>query len=328
MRLEDFADASGAPAFDRARLTSTIKGQLPTPLVDALASMNGNLTALAGPTFAADIRTVGLSKADVTGTLDAKIDAPYADFALQGRFEAGPDGPILAATQPMETRVVRVTNETSEKVLGVLFPLLTRFEKTADDQPAVITATGLTLPLDGRTESINGKFSVHPGTLQFETKSFFAKLLNATSNRSVGSIGQKLKPFDIDVVRGVATYKDAIIPAGEFDIETYGTVNLNKRKMDVYALVPLYAIQDDLAAAAKRVPGVGKLTSIPIRAKGSFDNPEIGIDFEELVRRVPQNLGNGVGDILDRTIGDLLNKDRDGGSKKKDSDKKKNEDGG
>ncbi len=330
--LTNYADASGAPTPERARLTSTITGTLPSALVDELASMNGNLAALAGPTMRAEIRTQDLSRADATGTVGAVIDASNADLDARGRLESRPQGPVLAITEPAEVSISRVTNEASREIIGVLFPLLRNFEKTDEDQPAVVRATGVTLPLDGRTESLNATLSVDPGTMRFETRSFFARLLDATSNKSIGTIGRRLEPFEIVIEAGVASYDDAVIPAGEFDIETYGTVNLNEHTMNVYALVPWYAVSDDVAAALERIPGLGKATRIPIRAHGDLDSPQIGPDIEELLRRLPESLGEGLedaggdlGNIL-KGVGDLL--ERAGGRDKKGKDKEKDKSGG
>lgn len=326
-----FSDSSGAATRDAATLTSTVRGDLPSPLLDALGSMDGLLEALVGPRVQAEIMTRGYSKRLGEGTMSADVRAPYATLGFSGSLVRSEGGVGMALDDDGSATLMRVTNEASERLLGVLFPLLTSFEKSSDDRPAVVTTRGLVLPMDGNTRLLNGRMTIDPGTMTFATKSFVSKILNSTSNNSMGTIGRRLKPFDVDFENGVARYKDVVIPAGEFDIDTYGKINLNKRTLDVYTLIPLYAAHDNLAAIANKVPGVGKATRLPIRVKGSFEDPEISLDPGELLRTIPRNIGEGTGDVLDRTIGEALDQlfgnkkddDKDDGKKdKKDGSKK------
>lgn len=305
--INGYADASGAPTLDKARVTSTVKGQLPSPLIDSLASTDGLLTALVGPSMKADIQTNDFSERAGTGSLKADVHAEYADLRIEGKMTTADAGPVFATTAPGEAKLTRITSEASERLLGVLFPLLTRFEKTASDEPAVITAEGLTLPLSHDTRALNGVLKVDPGTMEFQTKGFFSQILKKTHNVQAGKIGQKLQPFDITIKHGVASYSDVVIPTGQFEFVTTGTVNLNKRTMDVYLYVPLVAVNDKLGTVFLNVPGLGNLSRVPIHVQGDYDSPSITPDVGKLLKTLPQNVGEGVEDIL-KTPGNILDK--------------------
>ena len=305
--IEDYADAAGKPTFDMARLTSTVTGDLPTALVDALADMDGMLSDLVGPRMTANIHTTDFSEKAATGTLSADVQAPFANFQIDGSMTKSDSGPVFVSSKPGSMELKRITNATSERLIGVLFPLLTRFEKTESDDPAVITAQGLTLPLSHETRDLNGVLKIDPGTMQFETKGFFSKILKKTHNVQSGEIGRKLQPFDITIERGVARYQDVVIPSGDIDLVTSGKVNLNRKTMDIYVFVPLLALNDNLASVVNGIPGVANLTRVPVRVNGDFNNPDVSVDPQEMIRSIPNNVGKGVEDIL-KSPGNILDK--------------------
>lgn len=308
--LENVADLSGALTTDRLAVTSNVKGDLPTPLLDALSGQQGALVDLLGQRVDTRIVTTSLSKTG--GQLDADLTADNASAAAKGEIRAG----VFVASQPVFARMTRITAEASKRFISTVIPILDKIEKTADDKPAVITATNLTAPLDNDMSKLNGDVVFDLGTVQFKASDFFGEILKATSNAALGKVGQKIPPFKAQIRQGVVTYERFTIPTGEFDLSTEGRVDLVKKKMKVTVWVPVLALADEITGALKvaSLPGLRELSSIPLKISGDLDNPDTEIDFERLgkdIIKLPGDAaggaGEGVEDIL-KGVGDLFKK--------------------
>jgi hypothetical protein len=308
--LEDLADASGVLTPDRAVVTSKIEGGLPTPLLDALSGQAGALVDLLGARVDTAINTTRLGKQ--SGTLSANLVADNATASAEGEIRAG----TFVAGKQVIARMSRISPEASKRFISTVVPILDKLEKTKDDKPAVITADGLTAPLDGDMSKLNADLMFDLGTVQFQSSDFFGEILKATSNKSVGRIGQKIPPFKAKVRQGVINYERFTIPTGEFELSTEGKVDLVKKKMRLTVWVPLFALADEITGLLKvgSLPGLGDLSSIPLKISGDLDKPDIDIDWEKMgqdILKVPGKAADGAGggvDELIKGVGDLFKK--------------------
>lgn len=308
--LEDVADGTGALTPDRAVVTSKIDGGLPTPLIDALAGQGGALVDLLGARVDTSITTNRLGKQ--SGTLAATLLADNANASAEGSVQGG----VFTASKQVVAKMSRITPEASKRYISTVVPILDKVEKTRDDKPAVITADGLTAPLDGDMSKLNADLMFDLGTVQFQSSDFFGEILKATSNAAVGKVGQKIPPFKAKVRQGVVNYERFTVPTGEFEISTEGRVDLVKKKMRLTVWVPLPALADEIAGALKlgSLPGLRDLNVIPLKMSGDLDKPDIDVDWERMgndILKAPgkaaEGAGGGVEDLI-KGVGDLFKK--------------------
>jgi len=302
--IADIADASGVLSTDAARVTSTTTGDLPTILLDALGEQDGTLVALLGPRVNADLRTTDLSR--TSGDLSAQFTSANARASMSGSIA----DEVLTVKDGATVQVSRITPEFTGRFVRTAIPIIDRVEKTDAQRPSVITANGLTVPLNGDTRSLNGAVRVDLGEVRFQAASFFGSILNATGGRSFGTIGRRVEPFDVQLTRGVARYDRITIPAGEFNIDTRGKVNLNDNTMDIVVFVPASAVANEVAVLAGRVPGFNQVATLPLRFRGPTSSPSMEIDLESALEDLPRtilqtpgNVVDGVGGILGGILG-------------------------
>jgi len=308
--LEDIADAAGVLTPERAAVTAKIEGGLPTPLIDALAGQGGALVDLLGARVDTKISTARLSKQ--AGSLSASLFAEHANATAEGEVRGG----AFVASKQVVVRMHRITPEASKRFIRSALPLFDKLEKTADDKPAVVTADGFTAPLDGDMRKLNADLMFDLGTVQFQSSDFFGKILKATSNRSMGKIGQKIAPFSAQVREGVVNYNRFTIPTGEFEMSTEGKVDLVKKKMKLTVWVPAFALADEIGGMLKlrSLPGLNEVSSIPLSVSGDLNNPDIGIDFgrmgQDILSAPGKSAGDAAGGVEDivKGVGDLFKK--------------------
>ncbi|MFM9957990.1 MAG: hypothetical protein ACKVZJ_07925 [Phycisphaerales bacterium] len=310
--LDNIADSTGNLTPELATITSQIVGGLPTPLVDALAGQKGALVDLLGARVDATLDTDRLSKR--SGTLAAILRAEYAEASAAGEVRDG----VFVSSKQVVARMTRITPEASKRYISTVVPVLSKVEKTADDKPAVITADGLTAPLDGDMSKLNADLVFDLGTVQFQSSDFFGEILKATSNQSFGKVGQKIPPFKAKIRQGVVNYDRFSMPTGEFELATEGQVDLVKRKMRLIVWVPVFALADEISGALRlgNLPGLRDVSSIPLKISGDIDNPKTDVDWERLgkdIIKLPGDAAEGTGEGVDQIIkgiGDLFDKKR------------------
>lgn len=302
--IADLADASGVLSTNTARITSTTTGDLPTMLLDALGEQDGSLVALLGPRVNADVRTTELSRTG--GDLSAQFTSANARASLSGSIADD----VLTLKDGATVQVSRITPEFTSRFVRTAIPIIDRVDKTEAQRPSVVTANGLTIPLNGDTRALNGVVRVDLGEVRFQAASFFGRIFNATGGRSFGTIGRRIEPFDVRLTRGVARYDRITIPAGEFNIDTRGKVNLNDNTMDIVVFVPASAVASEVAVLAGRVPGFNQVATLPLRFRGPTGDPSMEIDFESMIEdlpgtilQTPGNVVEGVGGILGGILG-------------------------
>jgi len=321
--VEGLADSSGSITSERARVTGRVTGSVPTALLDAVSGMDGLLVDALGPTTSVEIRAEGLSREG--GRVDATAKTDFAEAKISGRVEGGE---LVAEGAPVVT-IRRISQGLGDRVFESALPMLAQFEKTAEDEPATVTASGLRVPMDGDIGKLNGRVTMALGTLRFETSSIFGELLKATGNRTGGRIGRKVKPFDVTIENGVVRYERVELPIGEFTIVARGMVDLVNQRMDIVTFVPVLAVADEVVKVSRFAPG---LTMIPIRTRGAIGKAKSEVALELILEEgLPGTILGGVGDAAGGAaegvggiitgLGDLLND----ALKKQDEEKRKKE---
>lgn len=300
-------DEEGRPTIDRANIESLKAfGTLPTALVDALMNQGGALTELLGPSIQADIVCTNISRTEGGGTMEARLRSANAQAAMLGDVFVEASGAVLQLRPESNVRIDIISPATTGRLLGRLLPMLATFEKSGAEEPMRVSTTGLSIPIDGNMQLLNGTMKIDPGTVRFETIRLVARLLEATRNNPRGLLGERLEPFEVVFENGVAKFERFRIPTGEFSFEVSGTVDLVRDRMDVRMYVPLYALSRELAPALSAVPGLERLTMVPVRLAGPTAQPRVDVDVQTMLLEAPRSLLDGTGEILDRTGGELL----------------------
>lgn len=314
--LRALADAQGNLVTDKAVLDADADLSLfPTILLDQLTEQGGLMAELLGPTVSASAtaRNVSQAAAGPRGNLEATMNSERANVQIKGDLRRGQ----FIQSGPIQVKIVEIRSELMQALAGSL-PVIASMEKKTSDEPGLIQASDLTIPLDKDLSKLNGTVSIDPGVARFTTQNMFGSLLKAAGGRESGSIGRKIEPFVVRFNKGVISYDRFRLPLGEFSIETRGTVDLVKRELNFVTYVPLFALTDEAMGPLNTGLG-GKLgildrnTLVPITTKGPMDKPSTGIDVGMFLEETGSNILQTPGKLLEG-IGDLLN----GGKKKKD----------
>lgn len=301
--LSNLADGNGNIQANAAMVSAV--GDLPiipTALVDALAKQDGLLADALGPTAAVTIKADRFGAAG--GTIDVGLTSPRASATIKGDMKQ--DAKLFTTTDPIRVSLSEVTNALAGRFVKGL-PLIGSVEKTPQDEPALITASNMMVPLDNNLARLNGDIVIDPGQARFSAGDQFGSLLKAINQKTMGNVGQRIDPFKATIKDGVMTYQKWSLPLGEFKLMTQGVVDLANRKLDVITYIPIGALTDETAKLFKgKALGAAlddKLV-VPWRTRGTFDNRKTEPDFELFLK----NLGEGLSPdkILERGLDDLF----------------------
>lgn len=315
--MRAIADPLGNPTPDNAVVNLDADLSLfPTILIDQLANQGGLMAEVLGPTVSASATARNLSQAAAgpRGSIEATLNSPRATAQLKGDMRRGQ----FTQSGPAQVRIVEIRPELTSALAGSL-PLVASMEKTTSDEPAMIQATDLSVPLDQDLSKLSGVVSVDLGVARFTTSSFIGSLLKAVGGRESGAIGRKVEPFVVRIDKGIATYDRFRLPLGEFSIETRGSVDLVNKRVNLVTYVPFFALTDEAMGPIKlglggRLDILDRTTMVPITIKGSMDKPSAGVDAGLFLQETGNNLLQSPGRLIEG-IGDLL------GGKKKDEPK-------
>jgi hypothetical protein len=276
------------------------------------------LTEALGPTVSVELQAQALSRTG--GSLNAVAWSERARATVGGRIENG----AFVQTRPTQVTLSIITPALTQR-LGGSIPVVGTLEKHAADEPGIVRAENLTLPVDGDMRKLNGQITIDPGVARFTTGGGFQTLLKQTGQRQQGLIGGKIEPFVVNIREGVLSYDRFRLPLGEFSIETTGTVDLVKKRMDLVTYVPFFALTDEvagalstnLAGAIGQLPGgVDRATLVPLRTSGSFGTTKTEVDtglfMQQFGRGLLETPGRLVDDVIKKRLEDLL-RPRDGG---------------
>jgi hypothetical protein len=301
--IENHSDAAGNLTPDLMILNA--RGNLPafpTALIDSLAKQDGLLVDLLGPvvqverlrldrlplTRAAELTQRGTS---ARATIDVAVRTERASGVIAGVLGDA----VFTAQQPVEVGLKEVTDALAGRFLKGM-PFLGKVTKTREDAPALMRATGLSVPLGNDMSRLNGEVVLDPGEARFEASDDFAGLLSELAMRRSGNIGQRLQPLTVSIKNGVATYQKWPIPLGEFAVETQGTVDLVQRRIDVLTWIPFGQLSGDASrlfgggGLGRVAPVLKAADMVPFRTTGSLDNPTTKPDLELFAQTFIQNL--------------------------------------
>lgn len=313
-RVTDLFAPDGAIDLALGRLNMT--GQVPaapTALVDAMLGQEGALLEALGPVISMKVNVERLPlitpKPGKDGTyprydpppiIDLEAKSARASATFRGTVNEG----LYVSERPLTLSVNEMTGAFVKRYVKVM-PLIGVAEKTPADAPALLTASNMTVPLDGNLARLNAVIDLDPGQCRFETSGGFASILKALHQKTTGSVGTRLDPLKVTITKGVASYSKWRVPLGEFTVETVGVVNLTEapvraigpdgkevelgpRSLDVVTWVPVGAVTDQALGLfnvglgsifAKLTPGLLEpLTMLPFRTRGSMDKPETKAD--------------------------------------------------
>jgi hypothetical protein len=306
--LYNVCDEAGRLTADAAQITAT--GQAPgfrTAVLDAMAGRDGLLTELLGPRVTLDVALGGFGRE--SGKIDVNAVSPRASASMKGRVRHG----VLVASEPVKAELKEVTPELGARLSSGL-PLIGTFEKRPEDGPALLTATGLTLPLNHDLTELNADLLFDFGRARFQTSGAFSSILKAVGAQGAGEVGRKLEPLNIAVRKGVISYERYTLPLGEFSVQTQGTVDLVSRQVDLVTFIPLGALSDEAAGVFNTglgkllggaVPTLERATMVPWRTRGPMDNPKTTPDMGLFFQKAGRSLLSPGSDLLQK-LGDIL----------------------
>jgi hypothetical protein len=304
--LSNLADEAGVPTPERLSADAVAEVHaFPTALIDLLTHQGGLLAETMGPVVSVSAWANGLSQSGAGGAMHARLTSARAQATLGGRIENG----AFVQGEPVEIRLTQITPSLTRQLAGSI-PVVGTLEKTPQDEPAVITADSLRVPIDGDLRKLSGVISVSPGQARFTTTGAFQQLLRLAGQREAGVVGRRLQPFVVHMKDGVLAYDRFRLALGEFEIETRGTVDLVNRRIDVVTYAPFFALTDEaaghlstnLAGRLGRVlpGGIDRATLVPIRTRGDLGSPKTEIDLELFFREFGENLLRAPGNIIDQ----------------------------
>lgn len=314
--LEDFRDEWGE--FDFSNATLTLRSEIrraPVALIDGLLDQKGLLVDLIGPRAEAVLVADHLSRR--SGILRARMQSDRAWVNIEGHVRDNVfvlNAPAAGALP--QIRISQFTPDLTARISSVV-PLVGRIEKRSEDDPATIRLDNLEIPLDGDYTRLNGRLRVALGSARFEASPLFSGVLKIAQQRQANVVARGIDPVDLAIDSGVVSYPRFQIPLGDFTIQTRGEVSIPERRLDVVTYVPFGALTDEAASMVKLntgrivgaiggvVPSIERLTYVPIRTRGSIDDPSINVDVEAFVRetftetlRPDRIIEQGVKDIM------------------------------
>lgn len=290
----------------------------PTPVIDQFARQKGVLTEALGPTIDLKATATNVSLAPAgsgqltqSGVANIQATSARANAEFVGDLRQG----TFVQTGGATARIVEIRPELVQALSGGL-PLVQSIEKARSDDPALINAQQLVLPIDGDISKLSGIVTVDPGVARFTTQSVLGEVISLSGLKTTNEVGKKLEPFVVRFDRGVATYDRFKLPIGQFTTETVGRVDLVNRQMDCVVYIPLGLLTDKAiglfggGGLGSKIGVLDKLTMMPWSVKGSLDNPNIGPDLglfaKETAGKLLDDPVKQIGDTIDKTIKDLF----------------------
>lgn len=306
--IRSLADGAGVLTPDDVTINAQISGQkIRTRVIDAIAGQGGLLVELLGETTDLELRAQGLSRAG--GRIEAEATSPRAGAKIVGRIEDD----VFVSQAPAEFELLEMSPALAAKLFKVA-PLVGSMEKKPEDGPAVVTITDLRLPLDGDLRKLHAKVAADPGAARFETSGLFGELLGATGQAQEGFVGRRIDKFDVNIVKGVASYQRFALPLGEFKVETEGMLDLVNKRQDIVTWVPMGVLSDSALDVLNTglgkilgdlVPTFDELTMVPIRSKGLLGKAAPVPDMALFMETTGKNLLRP-DKVIERVLEDLL----------------------
>lgn len=307
-KVEGLSDGAGNVSARTAALSATGEiPAIPTALIDLLARQNGLLVDALGPTASASLRADRFSATG--GSLDLVARSERASASVKGSVADG----VFVSSEPIRASLTEITAALARRFVKGM-PLVGTIEKKPTDEPAMITASSMRVPLDNDLRKLSGEVVIDPGVARFTSGDTFGGILKALNQKTEANIGQRIDPLNVHIRQGVATYDKWTIPIGQNRLNTQGTVDLVNETVDVTTYVPLGALTEDVAGLFKAQAklkqalggtGLDENLMVPFRSRGSFGKVKTEPDMELFVKESLNNLVKPE-DVLKKGLGDLL----------------------
>ncbi len=302
--FDSMADQRGALTTERASITATARGSVPTAVVDGMTNSRGLLLDVLGPTTRIDAAAQNLSRQ--AGSLRATMQTEYAAANVKGSVESAG---VFRASEPARATLTRITRSTNERILGRMVPILIHAEKGPSDTPATAVAEGLTLPTDGDARKINGLIHVDFGSMNFKTLEFLGPAARLIPLSGRDSNINRIDPFDVDIRNGVASY-ELVVTIGTVQLPFRGKSDLATGKEEHRMDLPSSLLKGvaDLPALVTQVIGLGaqaiplKLMRQPGASRLRFEFAPEEIDLKSLggsTKEGETGVLPGIGNILE-----------------------------
>jgi hypothetical protein len=303
------ADQAGHPTFETAALTVEGAAQnIPTAIIDNIAAQDGMLVDSLGPLVNLSLNARGVSRDG--GAVNAVATSERARAELSGIIRDG----MFITDRPGTVTLSIITPQLGQRLTRGL-PLLGDFQKTTEEEPASVTLTNLTVPLDGDLRRLNGRIAFDPGEARFAISQQFTPVVRFLDERQAGVVGRRIQPISIAVNNGVLSYDRFNIAFGDFTLGMQGNVNLVTRQLDVLTFIPVGAVREEMMGDTRRGLGgvLGQLnleqvlSTIPFRVRGSFESFRVEPDLQYMTQQLQRELlrperllGGAAQDILER----------------------------
>lgn len=302
--LANFAPG-GVFAIDGAALDLRAEvSRFPIALIDDLTVGTGLLAEILGPEISGQIRTAALSRDG--GTLGGDLSSDRASVSLDGRVRAG----AFTLTRPAELAITRFGPDLMARASSVM-PLIGTVEKRADDQPASVRVSSVSVPLDGNLSNLDAAFTVDLGSATFTAAPAFQGLLRAARWDARGAAAQQVAPVELSIARGILEFGRFDAPIAGGRVSAQGRIDLGRRTRDIVIMLPLEALSQSMADRVRREAGplgaaADTLTSIPFRIDGPLDappnpRPDLQLLIEEGARDL-LNPDNVIRNIFDEIL--------------------------
>jgi hypothetical protein len=285
--LADIADARGFPSLGEARLTAAGDLQdFPSVLIDNLGQLNGFVDEAFGPYVTIALEADGVSRHSGSLRIDAR--ALRSTAQIQGDIRDG----VFVASETTRWILQQIRPALVDKLVWGM-PFISAFEKKPEDGPASLIAEGLTAPLDGDMRKLNGVLRVEMGRVRFES-ALLGKVLELARGATDRHVAREFRPFVVTAERGVLSYEEYVLPIGNEELATSGTVDLADQSIDMVLYVPYFMLAEEMTSAVNTglgalipsgVPVIGRLTRLPIRVRGPLSAPRIAPDLALFVRQ-------------------------------------------
>ncbi|MCC5785629.1 MAG: hypothetical protein JJU33_02880 [Phycisphaerales bacterium] len=269
--------------------------RIPMALIDDLTVGGGLLAEIIGPELSGEIRTAALSRAG--GTLGGRLASDRASVGLSGRVRDGAFG----LTEPAELAITRFGPELMARSSSMM-PLIGTIEKRADDQPARVRVSSMSLPLDGNLSGLDASFTVDLGSATFAATPAFEGLLRAARWDVRPAGAQRIAPLQLTIDDGVLEFADFQTQIAGGPVRARGRIDLARRTRDIVIVLPLEALSQSMVQRIRREAGplgvaAETLTAIPFRIDGPLDappnpRPDLQLLIEEGARELlnPENV--------------------------------------
>ncbi|MFG0330917.1 MAG: hypothetical protein ACF8PN_13595 [Phycisphaerales bacterium] len=281
----------------RTDLQGDIEG-FPVGLLDRLAELDDRLEASLGASMSVKAHLVDASFDSGRVTLRMSSDNGWMNVR-DAEFQGG----TLVTTTPVRA-MLDVTPVMAATVLRDVNPMLYDLRKKGG--PMLLEANDIRLPLDGDVSRLNGSFTLDLGQVNVAATGFIGELLGSLRDETSGEQTGTIPPVKARIRNGVLTYDELMVQTPEFDITTWGSVNLATRTLELGAAVPLIGwkrVFGDMVDVDN--PVLGDISpDIPfyLVIEGTIDDPVVRPDPDGAEKVADDFFQGMIGNVLDRVF--------------------------